>query len=100
MDALVGDDQAMREAADKAFEDAVVGQIIYDARMEAGLTQKQLADLIGSDQSAIARLEDADYEGHSIAMLRRIATALGKRLDIRLVDAACLSLRARRLRRP
>jgi hypothetical protein len=30
----------------------------------------------------ICRLEDADYEGHSLAMLRRVAAALGKRVDI------------------
>jgi ribosome-binding protein aMBF1 (putative translation factor) len=86
--AFVGDDPARREAAEKAYEDALVGQLIYEARTGAKLTQKQLADLIGSDQAVISRLEDADYEGHSIAMLRRIAAALGKRLEIRFVDAA------------
>lgn len=85
---FVGDDPARREAADKAFEDAVVGQLIYDARVRAKLTQKQLGDMIGSDQAVISRLEDADYEGHSLTMLRKIARALGKRVDIRFVDAA------------
>ncbi|HSU17438.1 MAG TPA: hypothetical protein VLK66_25240 [Longimicrobium sp.] len=33
-------------------------------------------------QSVISRLEDADYEGHSMAMLQRIANALGQRLTI------------------
>jgi hypothetical protein len=33
----------------------------------------------------IARLEDAEYEGHSLTMLRRIAEALGKQLDVRFV---------------
>lgn len=88
LNALVGKDPADREAADKAFEDAVVSQIIYDARTKAKLTQKQLADLIGSDQAVISRLEDADYDGHSMTMLRKIAVALGKRIDIRFVDAA------------
>ena len=85
---FVGDDASRREAADKAFEDAVVGQIIHDARKAAGLSQAELAAMIGSDQAVISRLEDADYEGHSLSMLRRIARALGKRLDIRFVDAA------------
>lgn len=85
---LVGDDPARRAAADKAFEDAVIGQLIYDARTAAGLTQKELAERIGSDQSVISRLESADYEGHTLNMLRRIAAALGKRLDIRFIDAA------------
>lgn len=85
---FVGADRARRAAAEEAFEDARVGQLIYDARTQAQLTQKQLAVLIGSDQAVISRLEDADYEGHSLTMLRRIAQALGKRLDIRFVDAA------------
>lgn len=85
---LIGNDAKRRAAANKAYEDALVGQMIFDARTKAGLTQSQLAHLIGSSQAVISRLEDADYEGHSLTMLRRIARALGKRLDIRFVDAA------------
>ena len=56
--------------------------MIYDARHKAGLTQKQLAELVGTKQQVIARLEDADYEGHSLSMLQRIAAALGRRLEV------------------
>lgn len=59
-----------------------VAQMIYDARHKARLTQKQLAARIGTKQQVIARLEDADYEGHSLSMLQRIAAALGRRLDV------------------
>ena len=62
-----------------------VAQMIYEARTSAGLSQKQLAELIGSKQPVIARLEDADYEGHSLSMLQRIAAALAQRLEIRFV---------------
>ena len=58
---------------------------IYDLRNKAGLTQKQLARLVGTTASVISRLEDADYEGHSLSMLRRIAAALDKRVEIRFV---------------
>jgi ribosome-binding protein aMBF1 (putative translation factor) len=85
---FIGDDAARREAVDKAVEDALIGQMIYDIRAEAGLTQKQLAELVGTDQAVISRLEDADYEGHTMSMLRRIAKALGKRVEVRFVDAA------------
>ena len=64
---------------------AEIAQMIYDARTQAGLTQKQLAELIGTKQLVIARLEDADYEGHSLAMLHRIAAALGQRLVVKMV---------------
>jgi ribosome-binding protein aMBF1 (putative translation factor) len=63
---------------------AQVSMIIYDVRKQAGLTQRQLADLVGTTQSVIARLEDADYDGHSLSMLARIASALNQRLDIKI----------------
>ncbi len=58
---------------------------IYDLRNKAGLTQKELAKLVGTTPSVISRLEDADYDGHSLSMLRRIAAALDKRVEIRFV---------------
>jgi hypothetical protein len=36
----------------------------------------------------ICRLEDADYEGHSLTMLYRIAAALNHRVEVRFVSAA------------
>ena|SRR5687767_11487116 len=66
-------------------EDYGIAQMIYDARTAAGLTQKQLADAIGTTQSVISQLENADYQGHSLTMLRRIAEALKLQLKIELV---------------
>ena len=66
-------------------EDYRVGQMIHDARIAAQLTQKQLADLVGTTQSVISQLEDAEYEGHSLSMLRRIAGALKMRVQIELI---------------
>ena len=37
-------------------------------------------------QPAVARLEDADYDGHSLKTLERIAFALGKRIEITFAD--------------
>src|SRR6266550_4625859 len=62
-----------------------VARKIYDLRTSAGLTQRQLAKLVGTTASVICRLEDADYEGHSLAMLQRIAAALQQRVEIRFV---------------
>lgn len=63
-----------------------IAMLIYDAREEAGLSQAQLAKMIGTQQSVISRLEDADYEGHSLGMLQRIAKALGKTLIVGFQD--------------
>ena len=62
----------------------IAGQI-YEVRAKAGLSQGQLAQLVGTTQSVISRLEDADYEGHSLKMLRRIARALNCRLEVHFI---------------
>ena len=62
-----------------------IARKIRELRMAAGLTQTQLAKLIGTTASVICRLEDADYEGRSLAMLRRIGAALNQRVEIRFV---------------
>ncbi len=87
LDKVVGDDQEQRELIRQATVNCRVAQLIYDARTAAGLTQGQLAELIGTSQPTIARLENGDYEGHSLTMLQRIASALNRRIDIRLVPA-------------
>lgn len=64
---------------------AEIARVIVEMRSQAGLTQQELADLLGTSQPTIARLEDADYEGHSLGMLRRIAQALNLRIELRFV---------------
>ena len=82
---IIGDNEDLRKLADEATVNALVAAAIYDARKAAGLTQAQLASKIGSKQPVISQLEDANYDGHSLSMLRRIADVLGKRLEIRFV---------------
>jgi DNA-binding XRE family transcriptional regulator len=65
--------------------DAEVARRIYQLRQKGGMTQAQLARLVGTTPSVICRLEDADYRGHSLSMLRRIAAALDRRVEIRFV---------------
>jgi ribosome-binding protein aMBF1 (putative translation factor) len=64
-----------------------VAQTIYDLRTKAGMSQRQLARLVDSTASVICRLEDADYEGHSLSMLCRIAAVLDARVEIRFLPA-------------
>jgi len=78
----VGDDAARKASLEEERANAQVARTIYGLRKEAGLTQKALADLVGTTQSVISRLEDADYEGHSFSMLNRIAKSLKKRVTI------------------
>ena len=86
IDQMFYDGKPERQAGlQQAFADDAVARKIHDLRIKAGLTQKQLAKMVGTTDSVISRLEDADYEGHSMAMLNRIAAALDKRVEIRFV---------------
>lgn len=73
-DRYVGKDPEKAAAFEEELANAQVARKIYDLRTEAGLTQKQLAKLAGTTPSVISRLEDSDYDGHWLAMLRRIAS--------------------------
>ena len=91
LDRVTGDDAQVRRAIAEERLNLQIAQMLHAKRMAAGLTQSELAKLVGTTQSLIARLEDADYAGHSLKMLQRISTALNRRLEIHFVP-----LRARR----
>ena len=81
----IKNDPAKMDSLQKEHINAEVAAQIYRHRTKAGLSQKQLAELIGTTQSVISRLEDADYTGHSLDMLSRIATALHSHLQVKLI---------------
>jgi len=58
---------------------------IYDLRVNAGMSYAELAKKIGVPTSTIVRLEDTDYERHSLPLLRKIAAAFGMRLELNIV---------------
>lgn len=74
-----------REALEEARINAEIARRIYELRQMEKLTQTQLANLVGTTASVISRLEDADYEGHSLTMLQRIAFALNRRIEVNFV---------------
>ena len=82
IDRDIGDDEELRQLIKEEHVNVRVARLIYDSRKAVGLSQQELADLVGTKQSAISRLEDADYDGHSLSMLARIASALGSRLVV------------------
>ncbi len=88
LDQMAGESPELRRLTAEARVNAAVAQLIYAARNKAGLSQAELAERIGTKQSVISRLEDADYEGHSLSMLHRIAAALGQCVEIRFLPAA------------
>lgn len=54
---------------------------IRECRNRKRLTQKALAELIGTTQSVISRLENAEYTGHSLSVLRKIADVTNEPLS-------------------
>jgi ribosome-binding protein aMBF1 (putative translation factor) len=78
----VKDDPQRKASVEAERVNAQVARMIHDLRKDAGLTQKELAELVGTTQSVISRLEDADYEGHSLSMLGRIAEALKQKMTV------------------
>src|SRR6266487_56881 len=84
-DTCIGNDPEQVAAYEQDLIGIEVAKRIYDLRTKAGLTQRELAKKVGTTASVICRLEDADYEGHSLSMLQRIAAALNSRVEIRIV---------------
>lgn len=61
---------------------------LIEARVEAGLTQAQVAERMGTKAPAVARLESALVTGKhspSIATLQKYSAAVGKRVELRFV---------------
>jgi HTH-type transcriptional regulator / antitoxin HigA len=84
----VGKDPERQDAIKAARVHAEIARTIYALRTTAGLSQSDLAELIGTTQSVISRLEDEEYAGHSISTLNRIALALNKRLSVVMTEEA------------
>jgi ribosome-binding protein aMBF1 (putative translation factor) len=82
---LVGDDPQKQADYEEALVNVKAAQLLYDMRTTAGLSQRDLAKRVGTTASVICRLEDADYSGHTLQMLNRIASALGRRIELHAV---------------
>jgi ribosome-binding protein aMBF1 (putative translation factor) len=82
---IAGHDSKRQQAFEEEVANREVAQRIYELRQHAGLSQAELARRVGTTQSVISRLEDADYDGHSLAMLNRIAAAVERRVEIRFL---------------
>jgi ribosome-binding protein aMBF1 (putative translation factor) len=82
---IAGNDPKRQQMFEEEVANREVAQKIYLLRQHGGLSQAELARRVGTTQSVISRLEDADYEGHSLTMLNRIAAAVERRVEIRFV---------------
>ena len=87
-DRYVGDDPQLAAAFEEELAAADIATQIRNLRKRARLSQRQLATKVGTTASVICRVEDSDYEGHSLSMLKRIAAALGRDVKVLFVPAS------------
>jgi len=74
---------AYRKSFARTLQQIDLAMLVREMRESAGFTQTELAKKAGTTQSVIARLEDAEYGGHSLTMLERVAAACGVALKLR-----------------
>ena len=78
-------DGRIKKAYEQLGPEFAVIEIIIKRRIEKGLTQKELAQRIGTKQSAISRLESGTYNP-SLSFLQKVSEALGTKLKISLLE--------------
>lgn len=69
-------------ALKRTRKELALGRKIRALRTSRGLSQSQLAKALGTQAPAISRIEDADYDGHSLRILRKVADYFGQNLVV------------------
>lgn len=85
---VLKDKPHLKEGLEKADQAWDIAFQIRDLRQKARLTQKQLAELVGTKQSNIARIEDADYTRYTLTTLEKVTKALKAKLEVKIVPAS------------
>lgn len=80
--------KGFREAYEELAEEYFLIRELLAARARAGLTQEEVAELMGTTKSAVSRLEAAGKHAPSVATLKKYAHAVGCHLEIKLVPDA------------
>jgi transcriptional regulator with XRE-family HTH domain len=91
----IADNPELRVAVEREIFNAKIAEEVFAARQRAGMTQHALAERVGTRQPVIARWEDADYQGHSLSTLWRIAQATNHDVEVTLVPKTIGAITAR-----
>ena len=73
---------AFRRGFEEESQKLAIGEQLTQLRLEAGLTQAQVAQRAKTTASAISRYENAEYDRYELRTLQRIVRACGGRLDL------------------
>jgi ribosome-binding protein aMBF1 (putative translation factor) len=76
-------DRIFEEGYDEGYEHLKIGVLLRQAREAAGLTQEELAARVKTQKTAISRMEN-HAEDIKLSTLKKVAAALGKKLDIKI----------------
>ena len=68
---------------DTGYEQFKIGVMLKQARLEAGITQQELASRLHTKKTAISRIEN-HAEDIKLSTLEKFAGAIGKRLALRI----------------
>jgi ribosome-binding protein aMBF1 (putative translation factor) len=92
LDAWIERERRTSPEFQKAYEEARAAtwtaRALAELRQRRGLSQKEVAQRLGTSQAAVSRMERADYTGHTLRLVRRYVEVLGARLEVRIVDDA------------
>ena len=92
-------DPAFRQEYDALGEEFALFDALVSARQQAGLTQMEVAERMGTKTPAVARLEAGGGRQHhapSLATLRKYAAAVGCRLEVKLIPLSTAPQQERR----
>ncbi len=84
---LIAQNPSIVEGLEKADQAWDIAFQIRELREKLGLTQKELAELVGTKQSNIARIENADYTRYTLTTLEKVTRALKAKLQVRIIPA-------------
>ena len=74
-----------RNDFEQEYKNLIISEKIAQLRSKAHLTQEELAKRIHTTRSAISRYENNTYQGYSVSLLQKIATACGAELRLSFV---------------
>lgn len=76
------DNPKFKKAFEEEYERLSIGEQLARLRLQAGLTQAEVAKKAHTTASAVSRYENAEYDRYELKTLQKIATACGGRLKI------------------
>ncbi len=79
------ENKSFKAKFDEGYKNFIISEKIAELRHKAHLTQEQLAKKVHTTKSAISRYESNSYNGYSVSLLQKIASACGADLRVSFI---------------